>query len=205
MKWAVVLPVAAALSGCLGLGGLPDKEEIKVTAPAGISAPLNARVLLHVSKEDMERKLLVESHYFSAPKEGTTKEGEAMERATRGVLAQAFQSVATNQPEIKPQLIVRPMGSAKFSRYDNMLKVGCALDLFDGAGARLGSFSARFDPDKSVTQDSIETVYMLCMKKAADDMLRSSAIARLAKSGVADPDPAASAAFLRSLGYRVGR
>jgi hypothetical protein len=204
-KWGALLLVVAGLPGCLGgmLGGLPSRDDIKVSTPSGVATPIPARVMLHVPKAELDRKLLVETHYFTQAKEGDIKDGEAMESAARTLLGQAFQTVSTNSPEIKPQLVVRPLGSARYSKYDGRIKLGCGLDLYDGGGARLGSFTARYDTDNTAGQANLETVYMLCLKKAADDMLASPAVVRLAKGGIADPAPAVSVAFLRSLGYSV--
>ncbi|HTH16780.1 MAG TPA: hypothetical protein VL974_09020, partial [Magnetospirillum sp.] len=121
----------------------------------------------------------------------------------RTTLSQAFATLDTNNPAIRPQLVLKVQGSAKFSRLDNMLKVGCTLDAYLADGAMLGSFFARFEPRDGVDyKDALEPSYRLCLKSAADQMLASPAVAKYAKSGFPEPNPAAYRSFIESLGMK---
>lgn len=202
MRFGLMVAGLAALmvSGCLG----PDlsRENTTLSAPTGISLPLQARAMIYMSQRDLERPLVIEATRFRN-EETSTKDGRILERAARAELAQAFSTVDTNNPAIRPQLVVKVLGAPKFSRLDNKLKVGCGIDLYQADGAMLGSFIARFDPKEGVDyKDALEPAYKLCLKSAADQMLASPAVAKYAKTGFPEPNPAGYRSFLESLGLK---
>jgi hypothetical protein len=188
------------LAGCFG----PDlsKENTTVKAPSGVALPLPARAMLYMSSRDLERPLIIQATRFRN-EETSTKDGRLLEAAARSVLAQVFATVDTNTPAIRPQVVIKVMGTPKFSRLDNMLKVGCGLDVYQSDGAMLGSFIARYEPTDGVDyKEALPIAYKLCLKSAADQMLASPAVARAAKSGFPEPNPAAYKSFIESLGLK---
>lgn len=192
---------AALLSGCLA-SKLPSSESMTVAAPSGTSLPLKARVLLSMGEADLARSLVVEITEFRNQEAGF-KEGAVMEGAAKDVLRQVFALVETNQPAIRPQLVVKVTGKARYSRRDNMLKIGCTLDLFQADGAALGTFVARWEPKDPVDyNDAIPPSYRACFKQAADSMIRSPALQRMALGGFPEPHPAGYASFIQSLGLK---
>lgn len=191
---------AVMLTGCLGQD--LSRSNTTLSAPSGLALPLKARTMLYMSQRDLERPLVIEATRFRN-EETTVKDGRTLERAAHAVLGQAFSTVETNNTAIRPQLVVKVLGTPKFSRLDNMMKIGCGLDVFLADGALLGSFVARFDSKDGVDyKDALEPAYKLCLKSAADQMLASPAIARHAKSGFPDPNPAGYRSFIESLGLR---
>lgn len=202
MRLGLMAATLAALTvaGCLG----PDltRENTTLSAPSGVTLPLQARTMIYIPQRDLDRPLIIEATRFRN-EETTTKDGRVLERAARAELAQAFSTVETNNPAIRPQLIVKVQGTPKFSRLDNKLKVGCAMDVYQSDGAMLGSFFARYDPKDGVDyKEALEPAYKLCLKSAADQMLASPAVAKYAKTGFPDPNPAGYRSFLESLGLK---
>lgn len=189
---------ALMLTGCLA----PDlsRENTTLSTPSGVALPLSARTMIYMSQRDLERPLIIEATRFRN-EETTVKDGRTLERASRAVLGQAFATLDTNNTAIRPQLVVKVLGTPKFSRLTNVMKVGCSLDVYQSDGAMLGSFIARFDSKDGVDyKDALEPAYKLCLKSAADQMLASPAIARAAKTGFAEPNPAGYKSFMESLG-----
>lgn len=202
MRFGVVIAGMAAmmLSGCLGQGDL-ERQSTVLTAPAGTALPLTARAMLYMAPRDLDRPLIIEAT-LHRNEETKTKDGRTLEKAAKAVLGQAFGQVETNQPGIRPQLVIKVMGTPKFSRRDNLMKIGCGLDVYQADGAMLGSFIARFASKNPVDYgDALEPAYKLCLKDAADQMLASPAVIRAAKAGT-EPHPAAYKSFIESLGLR---
>lgn len=191
---------ALLLSGCIGQLQI-NNQTTKVSAPSGSTLPFPARAMLFIPPTDLQRPLIIEATLLRN-EETTFKDGEALERATRSILGQTFTAVSTNDTSIKPQLIVKAWGKARFSRRDNLLKVGCGLDVYQADGAMLGSFVARFAPEYAVEyRDAVEPSYTICMRDAAEQMVASAAVAKAARAATA-PNPAAYASFVESLGLR---
>lgn len=203
MRLGLMAAAAAAMltmAGCIGadLGS----QNTTLSAPSGYGLPLKARTMIYISQRDLDRPLIIEATRFRN-EETTTKDGQTLERAARAILGQAFSTVVTNDVSIKPQLVVKVQGAPKFSRLDHIMKVGCSLDVYQADGALLGNFVARFNSGEGVDyKDALEPAYKLCLKSAADQMLASPAIARYAKSGFPEPNPAGYKSFLESLGLR---
>lgn len=202
MRFGLMAAGMAALmvSGCLG----PDlnRRDTTVTAPTGVTLPVNARAMIYMSQRDLDRPLIIQASRFRN-EETTTKDGRTLERAARAILGQTFASVDTNNTAMRPQLVIKVIGTPKFSRLDNVMKIGCGIDVFQADGAMLGSFVARFDSKDGVDyKDALEPAYKLCLKSAADEMVAAPAIAKYAKTGFPDPNPAAYRSFLESLGLK---
>ncbi len=194
-------PLAAALSGCLWQQDL-NGPATKVSAPSGTALPLAARTMIFIPQGDLERPLIIEATRFRT-EETSTKDGQALSRAATAILSQVFAQVDTNRPAIRPQLIAKIQGSPKFSRLDNIMRVGCGIDLFQPDGARLGSFVARDDDNgPSDYSQSLEAGYRRCLKKAADQMTASPQLRNAATAGFPAPNTAAYVSFIESLGLR---
>lgn len=203
MRFGVWIAGAAALllSGCLGQQEL-ERQSTKVAAPAGVSLPVPARAMIYLSTRDLERPLTIEATRFRN-EETTTQDGRTLEKAAKTVLAQTFAQIETNQSAIRPQLVVKVIGTPKFSRLDNLMKAGCGLDVYQADGALLGRFVARYDTKSPVDyKDALEPVYTLCLKSAADQMLAAPAFIAAAKAGFPEPQPASYRSFMESLGLR---
>lgn len=191
---------ALVLTGCLGQE--LSRENTTLSAPSGLTLPMSARAMIYMSQRDLDRPLIIEATRFRN-EETTVKDGRTLERAARATLSQAFATVDTNTTAIRPQLVVKVLGTPKFSRLNNTMKMGCGLDVFLADGAMLGSFVARYDNKDGVDyKDALEPAYRLCLKSAADQMLASPAVTRYAKTGFAEPNPAAYKGFMESLGLR---
>lgn len=202
MRFGVMAAGLAALTlaGCLG----PDlsRENTTLSAPSGMSLPIQARTMIYMSQRDLDRPLTIEATRFRN-EETTTKDGRTLERAARAVLGQAFSSVDTNNTAMRPQLVVKVMGTPKFSRLDNVMKIGCGIDVFQADGALLGSFVARFNSKDGVDyKDALEPAYKLCLKSAADQMLAAPPVAKYAKTGFPEPNPAGYRSYMESLGLK---
>ncbi len=198
---AVAGAAVLMVSGCLA----PDlnRQNTTLSAPSGMTLPLKARTMIYMSQRDLERPLVIEATRFRN-EETSTKDGQVLARAATAIVGQAFSTIAINDVSLRPQLVVKVQGTPKFSRLDNVMKVGCGLDLYQADGALLGSFVARFDSKDGVDyKDALEPAYRLCLKSAADQMLASPAVARhAAKGGFPEPNPAGYKSFLESLGLR---
>ncbi len=202
MRFALVVATMAALSvsGCLA----PDlnRENTTLSAPSGVALPLQGRAMIYMSQRDLERPLIIEATRFRN-EETSTKDGRTLERAARAILGQAFATAETNNTAIRPTVIVKVTGNPKFTRLTNTLKMGCGLDVFLADGTSLGSFFARYDPKEGLDyKEALEPGYKLCLKSAADQMLASPGVARYAKAGFPEPNPAAYRSFVESLGLR---
>ncbi|NFV81447.1 hypothetical protein [Magnetospirillum aberrantis] len=197
----VAVMAALALGGCLG----PDlnRENMTLSAPSGVTLPIKGGAMVYMAQRDLDRPLVIEATRFRN-EETTTKDGRTLERAAHAILGQAFTRVETNNPAMQPQLVLKVVGVPKFSRLDNVMKIGCSIDTYLPDGAFLGSFLGRFDSKDGVDyKDALEPAYKLCLKSAADQMLASPALQRAAKSGFATPHPAAYRSFMESLGFRL--
>lgn len=194
------MAAALMLGGCLGQMEI-DRQSTTLTAPAGTKLPLPARTMLYIAPRDLDRPLVIEATLYRN-EETTYNEGRALERAAKAALTQAFAQVETNSPALRPHLVVKTWGNAKFSRRDNLLRVGCGLDVFQADGAMIGSFVARFAPSAAVEfRDAVEPGYKVCLRNAADQMLAAPKVVRAAQAA-ADPNPAAYKSFMESLGLR---
>lgn len=199
LGWAS-MATALVLTGCLGQIEI-DSQDTKVAAPAGVALPLPAPVMLYMAPRDLDRPLVIEATLYRN-EETSFSDGRALERSAQSVLSQAFTHVETNQTAPPPRLVVKVMGLPKFSRRDNLLKVGCGFDVYAADGAVLGSFIARFNPAAAVDyREALEPTYKICLKDATDQMLASPAIVKAARSNTA-PNPAAYKSFMESLGLR---
>lgn len=199
MRSGFFLAAAATLmlSGCLGQGEL-ERQNTVVTAPSGVRLPLPVRTMLYMAPRDLDRPLIIEAT-LHRNEETTMNDGRALERGAKAVLSQAFGQVETNQPSIRPQYVVKVMGAPKFSRRDNLLKIGCGLDLYSSDGAMLGSFVARYETKNPVEyREALEPAYKICLKSAADQMVASPRL----KATPAEPHPGAYKSFIESLGLR---
>lgn len=195
----VVGAAALLLAGCVGGS---EGSNVTVSAPAGLALPLKARTMLYMSQRDLERPLIIEATRFRN-EETSVKDGRTLERAAHAVLGQAFGTMATNNTAIKPQVVIKVMGTPKFSRLNNIMKIGCGIDVLQADGALLGSFVARYDSKDTVDfKDALEPGYKLCLKSAADQMLASPAIARYAQKGFPEPNPAGYRSYIESLGLK---
>lgn len=202
MRFGVVIAGAAALmlSGCLGQREL-ERQSTTVTAPSGTALPLPARTMMYMAPRELDRPLIIEAT-LHRNEETKTPDGRTLEKAAKAVLRQAFGQVETNQTAIRPQLVVKVMGTPKFSRRDNLMKIGCGLDVYQADGSMLGSFVARYETKSPVDYgDALEPAYRVCLKNATDQMLASPAVVRAAKAG-GEPHPAAYKSFMESLGLR---
>ncbi|HLO77687.1 MAG TPA: hypothetical protein VK196_14615 [Magnetospirillum sp.] len=202
MRIRVMVAGLAALTvaGCIN----PDlnRENAALSAPPGLALPMKARAMLYMSQRDLERPLIIQATRFRN-EETSVKDGRALERAARAVLAQAFATVETNNAAMRPQLVVKVMGSPKYSRLDAVMKIGCGIDVYQSDGALLGSYVARFDSKDGVDfKDALEPAYKLCLKSAADQMLAEPAMARYAKTGFPEPSAAAYKSYMETLGFR---
>jgi len=199
MRFGLMLAGVAALmlSGCLGQNEL-ERQSTILAAPAGTRLPLPARAMLYMAPRDLDRPLIIEAT-LHRNEETTMPDGRTLEKAAKAVLSQAFGQVETNQPSIRPHYVVKVMGTPKYSRRDNLMKVGCGLDLYLSDGSMVGSFVARFETKSPVEfRDALEPAYKLCLKSAADQMLASPRL----KANPAEPHPAAYKGFIESLGLR---
>jgi len=203
MRLGLMAVAGAALlmvSGCIGSD--LNSQSTTLSTSSGLALPLKARTMVYMSQRDLDRPLIIEATRFRN-EETTTKDGQTLLRATNAIIGQAFSTTAVNDVSIKPQLVVKVQGMPKYSRLDHVMKVGCSLDLYQADGSLLGSFVARFNSGEGVDyKDALEPAYRLCLKSAADQMLASPAVARYAKSGFPDPNPAGYKSFLESLGLR---
>lgn len=202
MRFGLMAVGMAALmvSGCLG----PDlsRENTTLSAPSGLTLPLPARAMIYMSQRDLDRPLIIEATRFRN-EETTTKDGRTLERAARAVLSQAFSTVDVNNPAMRPQLVIKVLGTPKYSRLDHVMKLGCGIDVFQSDGGLLGSFVARYDSKNGVDyKDALEPAYKLCLKSAADQMLASPAIIRYGKTGFPESNPAGYRSYMESLGLR---
>ncbi|MCR6631189.1 MAG: hypothetical protein NVV74_14705 [Magnetospirillum sp.] len=198
-KGLVAVLATLTLAAC---GQDLNKANTTLAAPAGMALPLPARAMVYMSRSDLDRPLMIEATRYRN-EETSVKDGQTLERAARAILSQSFATVETNTPAIRPQLVVKVLGTPKFSRLDNVMKIGCGLDVYLADGAMLGSFVARFDSKEGVDfRDALEPAYKLCLKSAADQMLASPAVGRYARSGFPEPNPAAYRSFIESLGLK---
>jgi hypothetical protein len=184
---------------------LPPKESVTPAAPAGMSLPLPARVMLHVPPSDLTKVFKVEWNLFGSTHDTAIVEGKAMEAGAKSLLRRVFLTAETNTPAIQPHLVAKVTGTTRYTRIDGKFRLGCALDLFQSDGVPLGHFSGRFDSDGMDYEKDLDTAYMLCLRMAANEMLAAPSVQRLAKAGFPTPHPQATVEFLRGLGYTVAR
>jgi hypothetical protein len=195
--------VMLSVAGCAAR--MPARDTVAPTAPAGMTLPLPARVMLHVPPADLARVFKIEWNLFGSTHDTPIVEGKAMETGAKAILRRAFQTVETNDPSVQPHLVAKIIGTTRYTRTDTKLKLGCAIDLFQSDGVPLGHFSGRFDSEAVDYEKDLDTAYMLCLRDAANQMLAAPSVQRLAKAKFPTPHPVAYADFMRGLGYTVAR
>ncbi|WP_239988717.1 substrate-binding domain-containing protein [Paramagnetospirillum kuznetsovii] len=188
----------AALSGCLS--NLPAPDSIQLAPVPGVALPFKARVMVFVGETDIARKLTIALTRYQS-EETNIREGLALAKAAKLVLAKGFETVEVNDPSIRPQIVVKLTGSkASWSRLDGKMKTGCAVDAWTSDGIPLGNFVARYDADRTDYTSELEAAFAQCLKKPVEELLNSPALARLAGTGFRAPSVAAYDAWMRSLG-----
>ncbi len=193
----ITVGLALSLSGCLA--GLPPADQVQLTAPAGVELPYKARVMVFAGESELQRNLTIQTTAF-LDKETNVKDGLALARAARAVLAKGFERVEINDPSLRPQIVVKLLGKVTWSQVDARMKLGCAIDAWTTDGIPLGNFSNRIELPRADYRSDIEPAYAHCLIKPAEALLASPALTRLAGAGFRDPPPAATASWLRSLG-----
>lgn len=188
---------AALLSGCIAQ--LPPADSVQLAPVPGVALPYKARVMVFAGETDLARNLTIQISRFQS-EETKIREGLALARATRAVLAKGFEQVEINDPSIRPQIVVKLVGKAAWGRQDARLKVGCGVDAWTADGVPLGSFVARFDAKDSDYRSDLEPAFGQCLVKPVEELLNSPALARLAGAGFRDPPGPATAAWMRTLG-----
>ncbi len=191
--------VALGLALLAGCAMLPPPDRVDLAPVPGVALPYKARVMIYAGRSELDRKLLIQMSRFQT-EESEVKDGEALARSARVVLAKGFQQVEINDPTIRPQLVVKLIGKGTWNRQDAKIKVGCALDVWTADGIPLGSFPNRYDSPESDYRYDLDAAYALCLKKPVEDLLRSPGLATLAGAGFKDPPVAAADAWIRTLG-----
>lgn len=195
---AAMVLVTATLAGCL-LPQLPPPETVQLAPVPGVALPFKARVMVFVGESDINRNFSIQLTRFQS-EETKIKDGLALAKAARTVLAKGFEQVEVNDPAIRPQIVVKLAGKGSWTRQDGMMKVSCALDAWTADGIPLGYFGARYDAERTDYREELEAAYGQCLKKSVDELLRSSTLARLAGAGFRDPPAPAVEAWIRTLG-----
>jgi hypothetical protein len=190
--------VMAGLSGCL-LPQLPPPETVQLEPVPGVALPFKARTMIFVGENDLNRNLSIMITRFQS-EETKVKEGAALAKAARTVLAKGFEQVEVNNAAIRPQLVVKLGGKATWARQDATLKVSCTLDVWTSDGVPVGYFGSRFNAERSDYTTELEAAFGQCLKKPVDELLRSPNLARLAGAGFRDPPAKAVEDWMRGLG-----
>lgn len=194
-KIAAVMALALSLGGC----ALPAADTIQLAPVPGVALPYKARVMVFASETDLARTMTI-AVTRTQDEETKVREGFAQAKATRTMLAKGFETVEINDRSIRPQIVVKLVGKANWSKLDRRIKVGCALDVWTADGVPLGNFANRVDAGEADYRSELESAYALCLKKPMDELLRSPALARLAGTGFRDPPNPAVEAWMRTLG-----
>ena len=197
----VVMVVAALLAGCGG--GPPKPETLTLAAPDGARLPLPARAMVFVAQSDLERTLTYDINQVS---QQTTdiRDGEAMEQAARALVSKAFATTATNQPTLRPHVVLRVTGKAVWNYRASEFKVTCEISATDGIGALIGRFPGAYRSEPVLSlESSLAPVYAQCLREPLEHLLRTPEIAEMSRAGFPDPDLAATNAYLRSQGFVI--
>ncbi|MDO8607189.1 MAG: hypothetical protein Q7R40_11675 [Phaeospirillum sp.] len=198
-KITAVALATATLSGCLLLPQLPPPETVQLAPVPGVALPFKARVMIFVGEGDLNRNLSIQLTRYQS-EETKVKEGRALAKAARTVLAKGFEQVEVNSPAIRPQVVIKLGGKASWTRLDGTMKVSCTLDAWTSDGIPLGLFGARYDAEKTDYREEVEAAYGQCLKKPVEELLNSPTLARLAGTGFRDPPALAVEAWMRGLG-----
>ncbi|OAN53843.1 hypothetical protein A6A04_13175 [Paramagnetospirillum marisnigri] len=196
-KLAMAAAVTMGLGGCLG--GLPPTDSIQLAPVPGVALPHKARVMVFASESDLSRNLTIALTRFQN-EETKVREGLALAKATRAMLAKGFETVEINDPAIRPHIVVKLVGKASWSRLDARLKLGCGIDAWTADGIPLGNFTNRVDVGETDYRTELEPGFAQCLKKPMEDLLTSSTLARVAGAGFRDPPGAAVVGWMRTLG-----
>lgn len=199
-KAAVAAMITVLLSGCIAQ--LPPADSVQLAPVPGVALPFKARVMVFAGEADLARNLTIQISRFQS-EETKVREGLALARATRAVLAKGFEQVEINDPSIRPQIVVKLIGKAAWSRQDAKMKLGCGIDVWTADGVPLGSFVARFDAKDSDYRSDLEPAFGQCLIKPVEELLNSPTLARLAGAGFRDPPEPATSAWMRTLGTFV--
>jgi len=200
MRWMSAAVLGLALAGC---ASLPQPENATPTAPAGATLPLKARALVVIAPDELGRKLSYDGNHKELD---TTDIGDglALERAARALASKAFATVATNQPSLRPQLVLRVTGKAVWNYRDSSFKVSCEIFATDGIGAPIGHFPGGYrSPPVIDMEASLTPIYGQCLRNPLDELLRAPGLAELLRAGFPDSDVAATNAYLRSQGFVI--
>lgn len=197
-KLAGMALVMAGLSGCL-LPQLPPPETVQLEPVPGVALPFKARTMIFVGENDLNRNLTIQITRFQT-EETKVKEGAALARAARTVLAKGFEQVEVNNAAIRPQLVIKLGGKASWTRQDATMKVSCTLDVWTSDGVPVGYFGSRFDGERTDYAAEIEAAFGQCLKKPVNELLRSPNLARLAGTGFREPPAKAVEDWMRGLG-----
>jgi len=199
-RWMMVAALVTALCGCTSV---PAPENIAPAAPSGMALPLKARAMVVIAPDDLSRKLSYDANHKDVD---TTDipDGLALERAARALAANAFATVATNQPAIHPHLLLRVTGKAVWNYRDSSFKVSCEIFATDSIGAPIGHFHGGYhSPPMLDLAASLAPIYGQCLRNPLDELLRAPGLAELARAGFPEPNPAVTNAYLRSQGYVI--
>ncbi|MDA8230675.1 MAG: hypothetical protein M0006_04995 [Magnetospirillum sp.] len=199
-RWIVAVAVGVALSAC---AQIPRPEDVALTSPPGMALPVKGRLMVYISDQDLARKFSYNINPISKEETGIS-DGQALDRAARGVLGKAFAVVATNDPGIRPDVVARITGKAVWDRDDGSFKVTCELDAHRADGDAIGYF---FSVIKSAPvmsfAEALPRVYAQCLKPPTEELMRSPAMAAMVRAGFPPLDPAAVRSYLRSQGFAM--
>lgn len=196
--WMAVAGLGVMVAGC-GLH-IPAADTVTPDPVPGVALPFKARVMVFAGQSDLDRKLVIQSSRYQT-EETPVRDGEALAKAARTVLAKGFEQVTLNDPSIRPHLVVKLVGKAQWARLDAKAKIGCAFDVWTADGMPLGNFGARWDSSDGVDYTTeMEAAYGQCLKKSLNDFLTSPALAKLNGAGFKEPSAVAFAAFMKTLG-----
>lgn len=189
------------LPGCMGGAGQLSADKSVVSAPSGAALPRPVRAMMVIPPRDLDRPLIIQAT-INRNETVSMSDGRTLEKAGRSVLSQIFAQLELNNPAIRPQVVIKVSGIPRYYRKDGFMKAGCGLDFFAADGSALGNFVARFETTEPVDyKDALEPAYAICLKRAADQALASSAVQK-ALAAPSDPHPMAYKAFMESLGLK---
>jgi hypothetical protein len=197
VKRMAVLGMVVALSGCLS--NLPSSDKIQLAPVPGVQLPFKGRVMVFAGDSDLARNLTIQSSAFRT-EETDVKEGLALAKAARALLAKGFSQAEINDTTIRPNIVVKLVGKASWNRQDASLKLGCSIDAWTADGIPLGTYGSRLNVERSDYRSDVEPGFAQCLKGPVEQLLASPGVARLAASGFKDAPQPAIDAWMRSLG-----
>jgi len=199
--WMIGAALAVMLAGCGAT--LPKSAEVPLATPPGLALPLKGRALLYVADVDLKRKFAYDLNRISR-EETDIPDGVLLQGAARDLLSKGFATVTSNEPLPLPHVVVRVGGVAAWNRVEGSYRVTCSVDAYESDGIPIGSFLNLF---KSTPlhgfEEALPRLYAQCLRQPMEDMLRSPAIAALAKAGFPEPNPVKTDAYLRSQGFVI--